>query len=87
MKSKVFAIYDSKMKSYQQPQTFRTTEQGIRAFANSCKEQKSQLSMNPEDYSFHELGEFCDETGDLIKHMAPNSVARALDYTQEIPQA
>jgi hypothetical protein len=79
---KAFAIYDAKVKNYTKPEFFMTTEQAIRAFANSCKQEGSSLGMNPEDYSYWELGSYDQEKGTLASLTAPTQIARATDHVQ-----
>jgi hypothetical protein len=80
---KVFAIFDTKMNSYMNPQLYKTTEQAIRAFGNGCKQEGSGLANNPEDYAMHELGHFDDVKGRYENLKEPVSIARALDYVEK----
>lgn len=77
---KVFAVYDSKVKSYQQP--FFTTAAGhaIRSFEQASNDPETTLSKHPADFTLFEVGEYDDSTALFLNSKAPLSLGTALMF-------
>lgn len=65
MKSKIFAVYDSKVAAYAQPFHMESIGAAIRAFADTCEDPQSMLCKHPHDFTLFQIGEYDDTTGTL----------------------
>lgn len=86
MKLKIMAIHDAKVQAFAQPFYARSTGEGMREFENifsstDPRAKDSNYQKHPGDFNLYEIGEFDDETGELIpsKHV---SLARGSSFTQ-----
>jgi hypothetical protein len=66
MKTKVFAIYDSKALAYGVPFFMPAVGAAVRAFADLANDGNSSLSRHASDYILYEIGVFDDSDGSLI---------------------
>lgn len=76
---KLYTIRDSKAACYFTPQAFRTRGEAIRALQTQVKNSESMLSKYPLDYSFHEIGEWDDLTGQIIPFESPENLGLVAD--------
>ena len=76
---KVLSLFDSKVKAYAQPYYARSLGEGERAFEQifvsedpNPQVQFSHYRMAPQDFHLYHIGDFNDETGELIpcKHVS-----------------
>jgi len=83
MKTKAFAVYDSKVKAHMSP--FFTTAAGhaIRSFEQAANDPQSALSRHPADFTLFEVGEFDEETGTFTNLKTPNSLGTALSFKNQ----
>lgn len=65
MKLVVCAVFDVKSGAYSNPQYFRSNGEAIRAFVDSCNDERSNLSRHASDYSFWKLAVFDDASGEF----------------------
>ena len=86
MKTKAFAVYDSKVKNYTKPLYHRNAAEAIRGFEQECNNPESQLNKFASDFTLFEIGEYDDETAILTYEQAPISLGNALQFlnTQNI---
>lgn len=80
---KIYSIYDSKSEAYMNPWYARTKGEAIRSFEQACKDEKSQLSKYPEDFTLFELGEFDEYMGIIKPNIAKTAVISAIDFTRQ----
>ena len=66
MIQKVFGVRDTKALAFLQPFFSASTGAAVRAFGDAVNEGNSPLSKHPEDYLLYEIGDFDDQTGELI---------------------
>jgi len=72
MKSKVFAVFDSKVGAFATPWCSPTIASGSRAFAGACEDRSSMLFKHPADYALFLVGEFDESTGALVPCVPEN---------------
>lgn len=65
MKSKAYAIYDSKARVYTVPFFCQNDEVAGRNFASAVNDHNTQFGKYPEDFSLHCIGSYDDELGEL----------------------
>lgn len=65
---KVFTVYDSKAEFYMQPFCMKSKGEAIRAFSESCNDDKTSLGKYPADFTLFEIGEFDDAKGTYLLH-------------------
>ena len=65
MKRTVCSVFDSAVSAFGQPIFVRAIGEGLRSFTDEVnrKAPDNALAAHPEDYVFHLLGTFDDETG------------------------
>lgn len=69
MVSIVFSIYDIKAECYTPPFTYPAVGQGIRQFADMCKDPNHPIGRHVSDYRLYRVGEFDDSDGNIISAM------------------
>ena len=69
MNYKVFAVKDKALDSYSAPFTQATIEAGLRMWRDLVLfgQDDNRYKRSPEDFTLYMLGEFNDETGELIE--------------------
>lgn len=80
MKSKLFAIYDSKAKLYKRPFFMDTLGECIRGFQDLANDEGSEIGKYPEDFTLFELADYDSETGKVIPHSTKISHGLAVDF-------
>lgn len=80
MKYKCFSVYDSKVGLYHPFMFFRTKGEAIRAFSDAVNNKDNLIGKYPEDFSFFETGDWCDETCVYSPLPTPVSIARAHEF-------
>ena len=65
-KLKVFAVRDSKAEAYMNPFFMRSRGEALRAFVSGVNDPQTQLCKFPADFTLFEIGEFDEESGDLV---------------------
>lgn len=72
MKQKAFCVMDSKTGQFGLPFFSPTMESGKRLFGDLCSDGQSLPSRYPEDFNLYYLGEFEDDTGNLLSVVPQN---------------
>lgn len=85
---RMYSVYDSKLTVFDRPWFAMRDEAALRAFADAINDGTgpgASWAKHPEDYSLFFVGEFDDETGDLIPSKVKNLVtASSLKKIQEV---
>jgi len=91
MRLKVFCVYDSKLKVWATPFFDRHAGSAVRGWEEHVNDGQSMPSKYPNDYTLFELGEFDDDSGKLIGHLAAIELCTAVQAKQravrEVPGA
>lgn len=66
MKKTICSVYDIKTKEFDQPFAVRHLADAIREFQIIAKNPQTKWGKNPEDFSLYAIGEFDDESGQLL---------------------
>lgn len=66
MITKVFSIFDAKAAVYGPPFFAPREAIAIRSFTDLANDRSTTISRHPEDFDLRLIGEFNDETGELI---------------------
>ena len=66
MKHMVFTIYDTKAKAYLTPFFMPAEGMAIRTFSDCVQDPNHQFGKHPEDFNLFNIGDYYDETGELI---------------------
>lgn len=83
MKLKIFTVYDSKVEAFLRPFFMQSKGEAIRAFEDTCQDQKSQLNKHPEDFTLFEIGEYDDSNAGIITHQAKIALGTALEHIKK----
>lgn len=63
---KVYSVYDEKALVYGLPVCFSTDGLALRSFADLVSNPNSNVSKYPSDFKLYRIGEFNDNTGEMI---------------------
>lgn len=66
MKLNIYALFDSKALAFQRPFFVQTDGVAKRAIFESAQDRNSELHKYPTDYALFYIGEYDDQTGELI---------------------
>lgn len=80
MKIKIFTIQDIKAEVWKTPVFFKTTGVALRAIADLANDNTTDVGKYPRDYCFWEIGEYDDETGEIVVLQAPKSLGLASEF-------
>lgn len=80
MRTLVFTVFDSAAKRYLEPFFAPTVEVALRMFRTIVNTPEHQFSKYPEDYTLFVIGEFDQETAELVKYQEVRSLGVALTY-------
>lgn len=87
MKLKVFAIFDSAVKTYARPFLMQSAPQALRAFADLANDPNTEVHKHPQDYALFELAEYDEERGVYENLHAPHSLGLAIEFKKGEPVA
>jgi len=88
MQVKLYSIYDKKAQTYAPPFAYPYHGQAIRAFSDLVQDQRSSVNKHPGDYALFFLGEYDDNTGELISLQKPEHLSEAQEYLlKQTPEA
>lgn len=76
----VFAVYDSKARSYGQPFFCINAGIAVRIFQSTVMDETTQFNKYPEDFSLFHLGSFNDQTGEFTARENPTNLGLASQY-------
>lgn len=83
MKSKCVAIWDNAVRSYKSPVYVPHLGGVTRELSDMVNGNKDhEFSKHPEDFELHLLGEFDDQTGDIVEHSGERLVVRLKDLVR-----
>jgi len=68
MVTKIYAVYDTKAKLYQQPICLHNSGVACRAFSDLAKQHESPYGNHPEDFQLWEIGTYDDSLGVIECH-------------------
>lgn len=78
---RIYSIYDKKACVFNKPFTHHNDAIATREFQMAVQDPKIvQLSLFPDDFDLYYLGEFDDQTGDLITKGKPQFVVAATSF-------
>lgn len=80
MKYQMLSIRDTKADYYNQVITMKTIDEAVRALGELVTDQRSMIARHPEDYDLYHLGQFDDQTGELIPLSSPVHVMKAAHH-------
>lgn len=63
---RLYGIYDEKALAFRTPFFMPTLGMAVRAFENLKEDKKTEIGLNPEDYTLWFLGAFDDQTGAFV---------------------
>lgn len=63
---KLFSIYDKVAEVYTKPFVDVTIGSAIRNFTDAARDEATQFNKHPADYNLFLLGEFDDNTGEIV---------------------
>lgn len=85
MKTKMFAVHDSKAEAYLSPFTMRSKGEALRAFENTVNDPNTGFYKHPADYTLFEIAEYDELKGELYPHEIKQSIANAIELKKTGP--
>ena len=82
--SRIYAGFDSKAAAFLQPFFAKNDAVAIRFFQAACGDPEHFFCRNPEDYTLWRIGEWSEDSGELVGTV-PMQIARAMDYATASP--
>jgi len=79
---KIFSVYDSKVKAFNNPFFQRTTGEALRSFMDACQKMDGNFYKYAEDYTLFEIGAFDDATAKFELYETPQSLGLASQFKQ-----
>lgn len=83
MKIKMYAIYDSAAGAYLQPFFFHQDGLALRAISDCVADPSHNFAKHPDDYTLFYIGEFDDQTGDIVPAVPAESLGNLIEFKQE----
>lgn len=85
---KVFSIFDSKLQVFNTPFFSRSAADASRSFSDLVRDSRSTVAQHPDDFFLYEIGEYSDESGELVAS-TPKQIAAATAFVSmlEDPKA
>lgn len=81
--AKVFAVYDSKVKTYMNPHHFKTVGEAVRTWVDIVNDTQTLIGRHPEDYTLMELADYDEETGKFTNQPTPISHGLAIEFVRD----
>lgn len=87
MKLNVYSVYDNKALRFHRPYFLGTHLEAIRAFGETCADEKGMLAKYPADYSLFFIGTFDEETARMETLETPvQQIASAAEFQRRPSQ-
>lgn len=83
MKVEIFAVFDSKARSFGQPFFCLNEGVAIRAWTESVRDPQTQFNKYPEDFSLFKLGYFNDQDAAFELLTAPLNLGLAATFKEQ----
>jgi len=79
---KLYSVYDLAGEFYSSPLCYKTRGEALREFVETSQDERSKLAKHPEDFTFHEIGTYDDQTGivTMYEHLIP--LGKIKDYNK-----
>lgn len=77
---KIFTVYDSKAEAFLPPFFQATKAMAQRVFETVANDPKHQFGAHPADYTLFEIGEFNDESAEIVPHKTPKNIGLAIEF-------
>lgn len=84
MKLKAFTIRDTKGEVFNTPFFQKTHGEAERSFKSLLNDQQSMVAKYPEDYDLYYIGEYDDQSGQLLGLDTPQHIVKAIQIMNTI---
>lgn len=84
MKLKAFTIRDTKGEVYNTPFFQKTHGEAERSFKSLLHDNQSMVAKYPEDYDLYYIGEYDDQSGQLLGLDTPQHIVKAVQIMNTI---
>lgn len=82
---RMFTIHDAAANAFMRPFFAQASGSAIREFADLVNSDDHPIAAHPEDYALFSLGEFNEETGELVVENPPVSLGSAVTFRHYEP--
>jgi hypothetical protein len=80
---KVYSVYDSKAKTWEQPQFVVNKGAAARSWYDLVNQQNTQYNKHPEDYTLYEIGQWDDQAGIVTTYEKKESLGIAIEHVKD----
>ncbi len=78
----IFTVYDEKAEAHMRPFFEQTKGTAYRAFEESCNDPSTNFFKYPKDYTLYFIGQFDDNTCEIITAMPPLALGKATEFKE-----
>lgn len=82
---RALAIHDKKAELFSMPIFVQAVGQGVRSFADTVNDGKSEYARHPEDYTLFDIGSYDDVKGQLVS-IVPVSLGNGVTFVTGDPR-
>lgn len=82
MKLKMYTVYDSKAEAYKTPFFMQTKGLALRSWEDTVNDQQTTFYKHPGDFTLFEVGEYDDQTGEVVNWETKISLGTALEFIE-----
>lgn len=79
----ICSVRDAAINCFLAPFTAKSTNQAARMFGDAINDTNSEMRKHPEDYDLFVVGEFEEETGELLPRDKPELIVRGKNLVRE----
>lgn len=80
---KIFSVYDVKAEAYARPFFAETRGVALRSFQDIANDPNHQIGKYPSDYTLFEIGQYNDQSGELVNAEANVALGAAIEFVKE----
>ena len=84
MRTKMFAVFDTKTQSYGVPFFQLTIGAAVRSFSDVANDERSMIAKHGSDYILFQVGEFDDSTGMSYPCDVPINLGNASSFIEKV---
>lgn len=81
---KLYVVYDSKAEAYVSPHFVKSNGIALRAFTDAANDTQTELYKHPGDYTLFCVGEFNEETGEMVPYAAKINLGMASEVKKQM---
>lgn len=81
---KMFAVRDVKADQFLSPFCSPNGGSALRSFCDAVQNENSLINKHPEDYQLYEVGEYVEQSGEIVPVVPVKFIANATDFKKVV---